>query len=172
MWESIATLFEGFGAIAMIIFAVGIIFCIVEIFIPGFGVFGITGTVLIAGGIVMRYLLSYDIEQLIFMVLFVITIVFLAAIIMLYSAKHGMLYYSPFIEEKTSISTTYSQDNKDFVKLLGKVAFCESNFTPAGKFVLEGDTYEARSYGEYIEKGTKIQVVEVSGNTIYIKKVV
>lgn len=172
MWESIATLFEGFGAIAMIIFAVGIIFCIVEIFVPGFGVFGITGTIFIAVGIVMRYLMSYNIEQLIFMILFVITVVFLAAMIMLYSAKHGMLYHSPFIEEKTSISTTYAQDNKDFVKLLGKVSFTETNFTPAGKFVLEGDTYEARSYGEYIEKGSKIQIVEVAGDTIFIKKVV
>lgn len=171
MWESIATLFDGIGVIAMIIFAVGIIFCIVEIFVPGFGVFGILGTILIAAGIIFRYLLDFDMQHLIFMIMFVVTVVFGAALIMVYSAKNGLLGHSPFVENKTSISTSYSKDNKEFIKLLGKTTFAETKFTPAGKFVFEGETYEARSYGEYIEKGTKVQVVEVAGDTIYIKKI-
>lgn len=168
--ESLFSLFDNLGIIAMIIFAIGIIFCIVEIFIPGFGVFGITGTILIAGGIIFRYLLDKNIEHLIIMIMFVITVVFIAAIIMLYSAKHGLLGHSPIIESKTSISVNYSNDNKDFLKLLGKITFADTKFTPVGKFTLDGLTYEARTYGEYIEKGTKVQVVEVSGDTIYIKK--
>ncbi len=170
MWESIASLFDGFGLIAMIIFAIGVIFCVVEIFIPGFGIFGIMGTILIAAGIIMRYLLDFDIQHLIFMIMFVVSVVFLAALVMVYSAKHGLLGKSPIIENKTSISTNYASDNKAYLKLLGKTAFAETKFSPAGKFVLEGETYEARTYGEYIEKGTKLLIVEVSGDTIYIKK--
>lgn len=55
MWESIGTLFDGLGVIPMIIFAVGIIFCIIEIFVPGFGVFGILGIVFIVVGIAVRF---------------------------------------------------------------------------------------------------------------------
>ncbi len=170
MWESITSLFDGFGVIAMIIFAVGIVFCIVEIFIPGFGVFGITGTIFIAAGIVVRYLLDFNLEHLIFMILFVIVFVFLTAMIMIFAAKYGLLRNSPIIVANTSISTDYSNDNKEYVKMLGKIVFCETNFSPAGRFALNGDVFDATSYGEYYEKGTKVKIVEVNGETIYVRK--
>lgn len=171
MWDLIASLFDGYGVIAMIVFAVGILFCLVEIFLPGFGIFGIVGGIFTVAGIVIRYLLDYDLQHLIFMIIFVISVIIIAALIMIYSAKHGLLGKAPFIENKTSISVNYNSDNKEFIKLLGKITFAESKFTPAGRFVYEGITYDARTYGEYLEKGTKIQVVEVIGDTIYVKKV-
>lgn len=170
MFESVASLFEGYGALAMLIFALGVIFCIVEIFIPGFGIFGIMGSVLIATGVIVRFLLDFDVQHLILMMGFVIVVVFGAAVIMISSAKHGMLGRSPLIENRTSIPVGTNYDNKEYLKILGKVAFADTKFTPAGKFSLNNQTYEAISYGEFIEKGTKIQVVEVAGNTIYIKK--
>lgn len=171
MWESIGTLFDGLGVIPMIIFAVGIIFCIIEIFVPGFGVFGILGIVFIVVGIAVRFLLDYDIQHLIIMIMFVLTIIFLAILIIIYSAKHGMLGNSPLIENKTAISTDYGKDNPEYLKLLGKTTFTDTKFLPSGKFSFNGESYAAISYGEYIEKGAKIQIVEVSGNTIYVKKV-
>ena len=170
MLELITSLFDGYGAIPMIIFAIGLIFCIVEIFVPGFGVFGIVGSVFIVSGVIARYLLDNDIQHLIVMVMFVLTVIGVSTIVMVYSAKQGMLGNSPLIENRTAISTDYAKDSKELINLLGKIAFTSTIFRPAGKFTLDGDIYHAMSYGEYIEKGEKIQVVEIKDNTIFIKR--
>lgn len=169
--DSFFSLFDNLGLIAMIIFAIGLIFCVIEIFTPGFGVFGISGIIMVIGGIVFRFFLDKNLEHLIIMVMFVVSAVILAVVMMFNSAKHGLLGRSPLIEKKTAISRNYSADNKEYLKMLGKIAFASTKFSPAGKFVYMDNTYEAMSYGEYIEKGTKVQIVEVSGNTIYIKRV-
>ncbi len=170
MWQSITTLFDGMGVIPMIIFAVGIIFCIIEIFVPGFGIFGITGTVFITIGVVVRYVLDFDIQHLIIMIMFVIAVVFLAVSIMVYSAKNGLLGKSALIENRTAIPLDYSKDDKEYVKMLGKVSFTETDFTPYGKFSLNNEDFVATTYGDYLPKGTKIQIVEIDGKTIYVKK--
>ena len=172
MLESVGTLFDGLGIIPMIIFAIGIIFCLIEIFVPGFGVFGILGSIFIVGGVIGRYFLDYDIQHLIIMVMFVITIIAIAILIMWFSVKHGMLSRSPIIENKTAISTSVDYDDKELLKLLGKITFAETQFIPTGRFTYNDESYCATSYGEYIEKGSKIQIVEVSGTTIYVKKVI
>lgn len=172
MFQSIASLFDGYGIIAMIIFAIGLIFVIVEIFVPGFGVFGILGSIFITMGVVIRFLLDFDINHLVTMVALVVIFVSLFAIIVFSSARRGMLSKSPLIENRTAIAKNHARDREEYIKILGKIGFAESRFLPAGKFKLDDEVYEAFSYGEFIEKGSKVQVVEVLGKTIYIKKVI
>ena len=53
-WQEFALVFSEIGWAAAICLIVGLIFIVVEIFQPGFGFFGITGSVLVIVGIVIR----------------------------------------------------------------------------------------------------------------------
>lgn len=170
MWAQIANLFTGLNVIPMIILILGLIFIIIEIFVPGFGIFGIIGSVLSLGGVIARMVMGGTIEQLVIMVLFVVVIVLISFGFMVFSANHGMLKRTPIIESKTSISVDYAKDNKELVKMLGKITFAETDFKPSGKFLYNGELFEASTYGDYISKGTKIQIVEVKADTIFIRK--
>lgn len=170
MWSDIVALFDGYGAIPMIIMFAGVILCIVEVFVPGFGVFGILGGTFVVSGIVARMIMGASLDQFLIMVLTSASLVVLSIIIMLISAKCGLIRYSPLIEDKTSISVNYGKDNKQLLKLLGKVTFAETEFKPTGKFNFNGETYEATTYGEFISKGEKIQIVEIKADKIFIKK--
>lgn len=170
MWTDIVNLFDGYGIIPMIVMLLGVLLLIIEVFIPGFGFFGISGSVLSVGGIVARMIMGASLQQFLIMVLSVASLVVLAIIVMLISAKTGLIKYSPIIESKTSVPVNYGKDNKKLVKtLLGKVTFANTEFKPVGKFTLNGETYEASTYGEFIEKGQKIQIVEVKADKIFVK---
>lgn len=168
MIESIATLFSGYGFIPMIIFAVGIVFIIIEIFVPGFGVFGILGSIFIALGIVVRFLLDFNLQHVVAMIAIVILFILLVITIVFYSAKSGLLGKSPLIENKTAVAKTIV--DKKLLDLIGKRTTAKTNFTPAGRFVIGEEIFEAFSYGEFIEKGTSIEIVEVVSRTIYVRK--
>ena len=171
MWAEFLNLFAGYGAIPMGIICLGALLCIIEVFVPGFGFFGITGGVLSVGGIVARMIMGASVIQLLIMVLFVISLVVLALIIMIIIARLGLLKYSPLVERKTSVPVNYGNDNKTLLKMLGKTTFADTDFKPSGKFTFNGNTYEAISNGEFISKGDKIKIVEVKADTIHVKKV-
>lgn len=169
MWSDIVALFEGYGAIPMIIMLAGIVLCIVEVFVPGFGAFGITGLSLSVCGIVVRMIMGASLTQFLIMILSAISLVVLAILIMLISAKAGAIRRSPLIENKTSISVNYGSDDKKLLKMLGKVTFATTEFKPSGKFDYNGEIFEARTNGEFIAKGSKIQIIEIQADKIIVK---
>ena len=68
-WDEVVSLFTEMNLVPAILLIIGLIFCIVEIFIPGFGVFGITGSILLVGGVVAKMLYGGTVTQL-FVLLF------------------------------------------------------------------------------------------------------
>ena len=54
IWDEIALVFTEIGWIPAVCIILGLICIIIEIFQPGFGVFGITGTILLVVGIAVR----------------------------------------------------------------------------------------------------------------------
>ncbi len=170
MWTEIVNLFNGYGIIPMVIILFGVLLLIIEVFVPGFGIFGISGSVLSVGGIVARMIMGATATQLIIMILSVASLVVISIILMLISAKCGLIKYSPIIETKTSVPVNYGKDNKVLVKtLLGKVTFATTEFRPVGKFEFNGELYEASTYGDYISKGQKIRIVEIKADRIYVR---
>jgi membrane-bound serine protease (ClpP class) len=175
MWEQISPLFEGLGIIPIIILIAGIIFCIIEIFVPGFGIFGIIGSAFIVISVVIRIILGITEEQipsLVFMLMIVVTVIIGCVLIMIFAAKHGLLGRSPFVENRTSISVDYGKkDEKEMLKLIDKVGFAVTDFVPSGRFILNEQTFDAVSQSEFIKKGDKVKIVDFKDNMIFVKKV-
>jgi membrane-bound serine protease (ClpP class) len=55
--------------------------------------------------------------------------------------------------------------------MIGKRGIAETSLRPSGKVSIEGEFYDAYSRGEYIEKGTQIEVIEMGSNSLKVKSV-
>ena len=174
MWQEIVNgvigLFAGYGYIPMIALFAGLLLLVVELFVPGFGVFGISGSVMVVAGITVRMILNGTMMQLVVMLTFSIAIVIVAFILVLIFAKLGILNFG-IIQGKTAVPSDYGKPTRAQLKLVGKVGFATTAFRPVGSFTYKDKVYEAVSVDEFIEKNSKVKVVEISDNVIKVKKV-
>ena len=164
----------------ILVFFIGVILLAVELFvIPGFGVFGVTGIVMILGGLVLGMLpneeFNFDFvpaSQLFGALLTVI----LAAL-----GSVGLVFWlTPKVNEwgafkNITLATTQDRAQgytSSFYSdvLLGKNGTVHSRLRPSGKVEIEGEIYDAYSRGEFLEQGEKITVISTEGTSLRVKK--
>ena len=115
MLEAITTLFKGtYGLVTAICLAVGLILLAIEIFIPGFGVCGITGITLVVFSVLFRVITSKNILHFVSLLAIIIIAIALFLLIGIRSARYGLLSKTPIIETSTSIPTDYADDSKNY----------------------------------------------------------
>lgn len=170
MWQQFVGLFSDYGLIAMIVMIFGLLMCMIEVIIPGFGVFGILGTLFTFGGAVARIIMGATGLQILSMLILIVVVVVVSVVLVTIFAKAGILSKSALVQDKTVVPVDYEKPTKEQRKLIGKVGFAYTVFKPSGKMQLDGKIYDAIS-NEYIEKGEKIKVVEIKNNSIVVKKV-
>lgn len=156
---------QSIDIISAILFALGFILVIVEMFHPGFGAPGIIGGILLVLGIIFtaRNLLEA-------LILLLIIIAALGAVLtfVLQSATKGRL-------SKTLIlSNSQRKDNgyigtEDLNYFLDKEGTAYTVLRPAGIADFSGVKMDVVSEGDFIQKGTKIRVVKVEGRRIVVK---
>lgn len=164
----------------IIIFILGIVLLAVEIFvIPGFGIFGVLGVVLILGGLVLGMLpnqnFNFDFvpaSQLFGALLTVI----LAAL-----ASVGLVFWlTPKVNQWGAFSTITLASTQERSEgytssfyantLLGKEGTVHSRLRPSGRVEIEGEIYDASSRGDFIDQGEKIVVISTEGTSLKVKK--
>ena len=171
MWQQFIDLFSNYGMVSMLIMSFGLAMCMIEVIIPGFGVFGILGTFFTFGGIISRIILGVNALQILIMFILVIVVIVLSVILVSLFARMGLLGKISIVQNKTVVPVDYEKPSKEQLKLVNKTGFAHTVFKPSGKLIYEGKIYDAMSNGEFIEQGEKIKVVEIKNNTIIVKKV-
>ena len=156
--------------IAIILLCVGFVFFIVEVFVPGFGFFGIMGIIAIVAGVVFRIVQGVTVEQALTLILLVIGAIVLGFIFILISAKCGFLGRSGLVENKSTLDKDYNKPDRDLKKLIGKTGKTISKLSLAGQAKIKGEIYDVMSISSYIEAGTNIKVVDIKDNTIMVRK--
>lgn len=155
--------------------AVGLALLIVEIFQPGFGVFGVSGILLLVGGIILRAVFNQPednvLAQVFIQILIISIIVILGFIFMVFSSKKGWLSRSAFIEKGTAVDTERSEGTADYRELNGKIGMATTDLRPIGKIALDGNTFDAQAESFFIKKGDGVKVVEVEGSKIVVRLV-
>lgn len=165
----------------IIVFIIGLILLILEIFvIPGFGITGISGIILIIIGLSLAMIdnIAFKFEgtrvlsnliksftvvlsgiggSLIFILIFSKKIVF--------SAPNSIALST--VEDKEA---GYVATDLKLEQLKGKTGIAITNLRPSGKVEIENEIYNATSEIGFIEKGTKIKVIgNRTGQLIVIK---
>lgn len=178
MWQSllsswgadfVALFSNSINIACMVCLLIGLILCFIECFVPGFGVFGITGlsfivislvVILATGGTWRQFVYIIGIMFLVFVVILIITI---------RSARFGFISKSPLVQNETALPKNYSNEN-NLKHLMDKVGTTQTVCKPSGKAIIEGETYQVVTDGEYIAKNSEVYVADVDGNTITVKK--
>ena len=152
----------------------GIIFLItafillaIEAVIPGFGLPGISGTILLGFGVMMC---SRTITEA--LVLIAVLAVLLAAMIFVVLK----LLSSGKISPPVVLSETLSKDkgfvSRDLPKdLMYQRGQAVSDLRPAGKVSINDRIYDVISEGEFIQKGEMVEVISISNNSLMVRKV-
>ena len=161
-------------------FFCGIILLAIEFFvIPGFGVFGISGIVLILGSLVLGMLpnQAFDFDLVPAADLFgALLTVILAALVSVglvfwltpkvndWGAFRHLTLASTQDRAQGFTSSTYA------VTLQGKVGIVHSRLRPSGRVSIDGEIYDAYTRGELLEPGEQIEVISTEGTSLRVKK--
>jgi membrane-bound serine protease (ClpP class) len=147
----------------------------IEIFQPGFGVFGSVGLLLLILGVVLRAIYSQPedniLAQIFILLFFVSIIVIVSFIIMVKTSKTGWLNRTPLIENSTAVSTEMSEGTADFSHLKDKIGVAATDLKPTGKVNIDNEIVDAYAEGFFISKGEGIKVTEISGGKISVRRI-
>ena len=170
-WTELGNLFVDMHWVVILLLCLGVIFCIIEAIIPGFGFFGITGILCEVAGVVVHAVISGSAVQVFFLILIIVLITLIVFLIFVNSAKHGLLSKSSIVENKTALPKDYREKaEKELKDLIGKEGLTLTECRPVGKIRLGQDTYEAQSVDKVIQKGEVIKVVAIEDARIMIDK--
>lgn len=167
MGEIISAITSNIGVIHIILFALGIIFLVAEMFEPGFGVFGSIGVILM---VVDIFLLADNLAQ--GFVLFAglaILIIFLV-IIFIILVSNGIIPEKLVLSDSTDNEKGYVATETVNLEI-GEKGTTITQLRPTGKALFKEVGYEVVSQGEFIEKGEEIIITSMSGNRIVVKRV-
>ena len=170
-WDEVVSLFTEMNVVPAILLTLGLILCIIEMFVPGFGAFGISGIVCLIGGIVAKMLYGGTVTQMFALIVIFAIILLIMFGIAVWSAKRGLISRSPMVLKETALPENYAEADKSLKKLKGKEGLTVTICRPFGTIQIDDKYYDASSVDEYLEKGTLVKVVEVEGDQIYIQKV-
>lgn len=173
------------GWLEVILFVLGLGCIVMEIFvIPGFGVFGISGGLLIISSLVLASQTFGNLEpnadyQLLAgtmgrLAISIVLVVALAVTLSRYLPNvplFGKLVLTPpgFQEAVADGPQLRPEALDERAALIGQYGRTESVLRPAGKAVINGRMYDVVSDGPYIAEGSEIVVVSASGNKIVVR---
>ena len=145
----------------------GAILLIVEAFMPGFGVPGISGIILLLAGVAMTW---YEYGAMVGLgtTVAVLALVGVAISVSLKSASSGRLSKSDLILNDTE---TPPSENADMQLLVGKEGVVKNTLRPVGTAEFDCGKLHVTSDGEYVSEGQKVRIVRVEGTQIFVNKI-
>jgi len=165
----------------IVVFVVGIILILVEVFaIPGFGVAGISGILLVITGLTLSLVgnvgLNFSgvgVEAVASAFFIVIIAIFLALIGSFWISKKlftSTIFGHLALDAEQHKEDGFTVSNVKYTVMLGKKGKAWSNLRPAGKVLIDGDVYDATAMTGYIEKGDDVEVVKYETGQLFVVK--
>jgi membrane-bound serine protease (ClpP class) len=170
--------------IEILMFAAGVVLIVLEVFvIPGFGVAGIAGILLLFSGLILALVSFgptrlpttegytwYEVKEALATLFGGIGSFFVGMIVLIrFLPKTPVLGR---IMHTTSLSAEkgYATEVKEGESLVGRTGVALTVLRPAGKIEVDGVTHDAAAQGEFIERGDRVEIVDTSGNRIIVRK--
>lgn len=136
----------------------------IEIFIPGFGIFGIAGIVLVLGS--LFFLLGATVEAA-YMLLGGLVLAIIVGYLLWKYLPGSPLDRAVVLRERSETKKGYvTSDNKR--SLLHCIGVTETVLRPAGTALIEGKRIDVVAENQYIRKGVSIEVVAVEGGRVVV----
>jgi membrane-bound serine protease (ClpP class) len=176
------------GWLELILVLSGVAFLAVELFvIPGFGVPGVTGLILILIGIIMagqNHLVPQSpraMSQLgtSLIVLFASGGVFLVAAAFVSRYYGSVPILNRLVLASPAAATRESRDEsgkplpptRHFQAGVGDWGVAESPLRPAGKAIFGDEYLDVVTDGSYVDRGRQVRIIQISGNRIVVREI-
>ena len=151
---------------AFMFLTLGIILLIIEGFIPGFGIFGISG--LLALGFSLFLFMGADAIA----AAIVGGLLFSVVGLCLWAVKFGpdswlgrmLILHLRSTAQKGYTGTVKRQD------LLGKSGVAQTVLRPSGRALIDGQSVDVITDGEFVEPGSTVKVVSVTGGRTVVRQ--
>lgn len=147
---------------------VGIILLMVEAFMPGFGLPGISGLALLLIAIILTWV-EYGANAGLGATLIVIAIAGILLTISFKSAAGGRLSRSALVLKEPEGGAA-SPAGAELGRYVGKTGTAYTVLRPAGTADIDGERVNVVSFGEFIDKGAAIRVEAVEGTRVMVKR--
>jgi membrane-bound serine protease (ClpP class) len=170
------------GYTEFLIFLIGILLLAVELFVlPGFGIAGISGLLIIGISMILMLqdfvlpdptlpwqgeILIKNLTQVFssFIFAFILSILFFRYVV----PNSSGFISGPFLKKTLKESHADIDKHKNIV--VGDIGLVDTFLRPSGKVSINQKIYDAKSEGEFIEKGMAIKVVKLKNNQIIVIK--
>lgn len=162
-------IFSEMGWISGVLLTLGILFCIIEIFVPGVGFFGITGSISTIAGIIYRSIEGITFFQFVLLILLVVSLFVFALLCLIILIKIGAVSDKGLFSTSTALPRDYG-NNKEYKKLIGKIGKTISEMKLGGKVKIRGKIYEALSEQHYIPKNKYVKVVRLENSYVVVRR--
>lgn len=143
----------------------GVALLVVEVFVPGFGLPGISGMVLLVAGVVLTWN-NYGMAAGLSVSLIALALAGIAVSMSIKSASHGRISRSALILK----DETPAADNEALTALLGQEGVTTSVLSPVGMAEFDGVRLEVLSECAYLGKDIKVVVHRIEGNHIIVRE--
>ena len=148
----------------VILMLVGVGLLVFEMYLPGFGVPGTLGSILMVIGFV---LVKPTLSQGLLLFVILAAILCVALSICLYTASKGRLNKSKLVLNDVAVSADAAENN-DLNYFIGKTGVTNTALRPAGIGEFDGVKLNVVSDGDFIPSNTRISVLTVEGNRIVV----
>jgi len=145
--------------------------------IPGFGVVGITGIVLMVAALVLAAIgnIRFNFGVIPFREVFKASMTVLGGLGL---GIIGIIYMSSRIGKRGFLrKVALSADQEGFISvpmepasLVGSVGVAATDLRPSGRVLLDGEYYDANSLKGFIDKGDEVEVVRYENFQLYVRK--
>jgi membrane-bound serine protease (ClpP class) len=164
----------------ILIFIAGVVLIMVEIFvIPGFGVAGISGIVLVIAGLTLAMIDNLEFQlnpNYVDTVLKSLGIVIISSVsAMVLGIWGSKKMYDGNVFSRLTLASSQQRDegyinvDKSFMEMVGKRGIATTVLRPSGIIEIDEDHYDAKAENGYIDKGTKVIVTRTSASQLYVE---
>lgn len=166
----------------LLIILAGIILLAVEIFVlPGFGIAGIVGILLIFSGMVLTFQdftlpnpeMPWEFDIFIHNIISVLAICTFSMLLSILAFRY-LLPYIPIAGKGPFLNTTLKDSHADSFESMkiniGDTGIALSLLRPSGKADFNGNRVDVISEAEYINKGELVKVIELTKSKIIVEK--
>ena len=158
---------------AALAFIVGVGLLLIELFvIPGFGIAGIGGIVLMLGSVFFVFRSAYKFETAVFTLSSSIILAFALAILLSYLLPRTRAWNHLVLSAAMdSGSGFHSAPREDFEGYVGKTGVALTPLRPAGTVRVGDARLDVVTAGDFIVRDTPVKIINVEGSKIFVEAI-
>ncbi|WP_078379649.1 NfeD family protein [Sutcliffiella halmapala] len=155
------------GMETIILFVVGVILIVLEIFVPG-GILGVLGL----GAVIVSFFLAGDDIAKTGIALLIAMLVTIVAMVLLFTVfgKRIRMFDRIILRDSTNTEQGYVS-NVSRIELVGQVGVTLTALRPSGTAVINEERIDVVTEGMFIESNKKVTIVKAEGSRIVVREV-